>query len=118
SALFFFSSRRRHTRFSRDWSSDVCSSDLSADHAAVRVRGPNCRFDKPSCMRQWAVMRAREQTFLTEMIGPEDRAIEAVVSRYQRVAPAVTRLARSLSGNQNLRVRLGSEASASEAASV
>src|SRR5690606_2170515 len=27
---FFFSSRRRHTRFSRDWSSDVCSSDLMA----------------------------------------------------------------------------------------
>src|SRR5690606_41781918 len=26
---FFFSSRRRHTRFSRDWSSDVCSSDLN-----------------------------------------------------------------------------------------
>src|SRR5256884_6739444 len=28
SVLFFFSSRRRHTRCSRDWSSDVCSSDL------------------------------------------------------------------------------------------
>src|SRR5690606_24298985 len=28
---FFFSSRRRHTRFSRDWSSDVCSSDLTAN---------------------------------------------------------------------------------------
>src|SRR5690606_39893780 len=28
--VFFFSSRRRHTRFSRDWSSDVCSSDLIA----------------------------------------------------------------------------------------
>src|SRR2546429_1685888 len=27
---FFFSSRRRHTRCSRDWSSDVCSSDLKA----------------------------------------------------------------------------------------
>src|SRR5690606_40783487 len=26
---FFLSSRRRHTRFSRDWSSDVCSSDLA-----------------------------------------------------------------------------------------
>src|SRR6266511_4547180 len=26
--FFFFSSRRRHTRFSRDWSSDVCSSEL------------------------------------------------------------------------------------------
>src|SRR5205809_5838456 len=28
SSCFFFSSRRRHTRCSRDWSSDVCSSDL------------------------------------------------------------------------------------------
>src|SRR5699024_11489144 len=28
SVLFFFSSRRRHTRSKRDWSSDVCSSDL------------------------------------------------------------------------------------------
>src|SRR5699024_11365267 len=27
--LFFFSSRRRHTRSKRDWSSDVCSSDLT-----------------------------------------------------------------------------------------
>src|SRR5205809_8007580 len=26
--MFFFTSRRRHTRCSRDWSSDVCSSDL------------------------------------------------------------------------------------------
>src|SRR5256884_2380778 len=29
--FFFFSSRRRHTRCSRDWSSDVCSSDLKPD---------------------------------------------------------------------------------------
>src|SRR2546430_11314817 len=29
SARFFFSSRRRHTRFDCDWSSDVCSSDLA-----------------------------------------------------------------------------------------
>src|SRR2546429_5477483 len=28
--FFFFSSRRRHTRCSRDWSSDVCSSDLDS----------------------------------------------------------------------------------------
>src|SRR2546430_8787694 len=28
--FFFFSSRRRHTRFDCDWSSDVCSSDLHA----------------------------------------------------------------------------------------
>src|SRR5699024_11909657 len=33
--VLFFSSRRRHTRSKRDWSSDVCSSDL--DEAAVRA---------------------------------------------------------------------------------
>src|SRR3712207_9331694 len=33
--MFFFSSRRRHTRYWRDWSSDVCSSDL-----APRLRRP------------------------------------------------------------------------------
>src|SRR5690606_41013327 len=31
------SSRRRHTRFSRDWSSDVCSSDLKTGTAAAEV---------------------------------------------------------------------------------
>src|SRR5699024_11549548 len=30
--VFFFSSRRRHTRSKRDWSSDVCSSDLHSAH--------------------------------------------------------------------------------------
>src|SRR2546430_12101336 len=32
-ACFFFSSRRRHTRFDCDWSSDVCSSDLVGEQA-------------------------------------------------------------------------------------
>ena len=31
--VFFFSSRRRHTRLRRDWSSDVCSSDLVLQHS-------------------------------------------------------------------------------------
>src|SRR5437870_13306192 len=35
-SCFFFSSRRRHTRWPRDWSSDVCSSDL--DLVAVATR--------------------------------------------------------------------------------
>src|SRR5690606_39492596 len=34
--FFFFSSRRRHTRFSRDWSSDVCSSDLEPLDESLR----------------------------------------------------------------------------------
>src|SRR2546428_10656278 len=35
-SFFFFSSRRRHTRSDRDWSSDVCSSDLSTRTPAVQ----------------------------------------------------------------------------------
>src|SRR2546422_9922211 len=35
--FFFFSSRRRHTRCSRDWSSDVCSSDLGPLEMPVRL---------------------------------------------------------------------------------
>src|SRR5204863_1910272 len=45
--LFFFSSRRRHTRSLRDWSSDVCSSDLdrltNIAHAAFVKRSPMVR---------------------------------------------------------------------------
>src|SRR4030065_1429396 len=54
SGLFFFSSRRRHTRFKCDWSSDVCSSDLTtvwlpqvpATDPDVRVRQINCDDNK------------------------------------------------------------------------
>src|SRR5437879_13585569 len=41
---FFFSSRRRHTRYIGDWSSDVCSSDLVRSQRAGNIRvepGPN-----------------------------------------------------------------------------
>src|SRR5256884_5284894 len=38
---FFFSSRRRHTRCSRDWSSDVCSSDLISPALFVRCGSTN-----------------------------------------------------------------------------
>src|SRR3712207_1475137 len=37
--FFFFSSRRRHTRYWRDWSSDVCSSDLRGAHRHPSRRG-------------------------------------------------------------------------------
>src|SRR3989475_6526112 len=41
SEYFFFSSRRRHTRFDCDWSSDVCSSDLTRP-SVLRLAG--CGF--------------------------------------------------------------------------
>src|SRR5215510_8663853 len=37
--FFFFSSRRRHTRWPRDWSSDVCSSDLEHPARSLRLFG-------------------------------------------------------------------------------
>src|SRR6266850_5092500 len=45
--IFFFSSRRRHTRLQGDWSSDVCSSDLSAKavrHARPRATEFRCNL--------------------------------------------------------------------------
>src|SRR3712207_7297827 len=36
--VFFFSSRRRHTRYWRDWSSDVCSSDLNGATRSIEIQ--------------------------------------------------------------------------------
>src|SRR5207245_8735126 len=67
---FFFSSRRRHTSCYRDWSSDVCSSDLAAPLAAAARQlaeyfaGQRTEFDLPLEMagtdfqrRVWAALR-------------------------------------------------------------
>src|SRR2546429_9989989 len=44
--MFFFSSRRRHTRCSRDWSSDVCSSDLDAQVEKLTTAQVRQRLDE------------------------------------------------------------------------
>src|SRR2546422_8463036 len=46
--FFFFSSRRRHTRCSRDWSSDVCSSDLEIGPASFAPT--NAPMSSPAAM--------------------------------------------------------------------
>src|SRR5207253_6156581 len=54
SLFFFFSSRRRHTRWPRDWSSDVCSSDLNP-----QLRADNASASKsPKLARQLGVFDA------------------------------------------------------------
>src|SRR5439155_5529217 len=51
--FFFFSSRRRHTRWPRDWSSDVCSSDLFSPRTRhARIWGPVTR--RPNYSRTFA----------------------------------------------------------------
>src|SRR5256884_3712999 len=56
--FFFFSSRRRHTRCSRDWSSDVCSSDLLSETGVlekykVEMIGASLRAIKVAEDRLW-----------------------------------------------------------------
>src|SRR2546430_4191277 len=50
-SLFFFSSRRRHTRFDCDWSSDVCSSDLVEPPGAPRVDADAYQHGRPARQR-------------------------------------------------------------------
>src|SRR2546430_11524950 len=58
--VFFFSSRRRHTRFDCDWSSDVCSSDLKA--FLCRIGGAQCASRHPQPPRIEVVARSEEHT--------------------------------------------------------
>src|SRR5947209_10168783 len=50
--FFFFSSRRRHTRYWRDWSSDVCSSDLSSS-ACKRSLIPRISRNRTNSRKPW-----------------------------------------------------------------
>src|SRR5690606_24978153 len=62
--FFFFSSRRRHTRFSRDWSSDVCSSDLEPDASVLMI--PLLGFLPAEDPRVRATLRWIEQGLLRD----------------------------------------------------
>src|SRR5207249_5204877 len=53
---FFFSSRRRHTRSKRDWSSDVCSSDLSRREHDRALAGNQPAAGRPEVGRAAAVV--------------------------------------------------------------
>src|SRR5688500_20371496 len=67
-SLFFFSSRRRHTRLQGDWSSDVCSSDLGGDRRLRAHAGLG-----GGAGRQGPVL-LRAAPALFERPGPAERA--------------------------------------------
>src|SRR5690606_40433104 len=84
---FFFSSSRRHTSFARDWSSDVCSSDLDqpdciepAEHAGERdeVRQNEQGFPK---------IEARA----TVATQSHERSLAVLIRRVQRHCPEIGR---------------------------
>src|SRR5690606_40769206 len=90
---FFFSSRRRHTRFSRDWSSDVCSSDLvvgaDAGHAvAVAQAVFHQGLDEPDGVAKvprvmhaqqnpvpWGQVHEEAETVLALQVRSEERRV-------------------------------------------
>src|SRR5215203_1604157 len=58
SFFFFFSSRRRHTRYWRDWSSDVCSSDLGLERVGIDDSFFELGGDSISAMRVIAAINS------------------------------------------------------------
>src|SRR3712207_8759123 len=85
---FFFSSRRRHTRYWRDWSSDVCSSDLITSKVFTPVGpGPNDRgLSRYHILRELERTLTRLQTdhvdvYYTHNVDPETRSEERRVGK-------------------------------------
>src|SRR5215510_7882712 len=61
--FFFFSSRRRHTRWPRDWSSDVCSSDLVS--AAILGDSEKVKYVPVSGQQRFTALQAGEVDLLS-----------------------------------------------------
>src|SRR5439155_3319318 len=82
----FFSSRRRHTRWPRDWSSDVCSSDL------LRVAGLALTKSTNPATRRWFAEALRRSEApgaeLDAREGLTSRALEAIAAYADTHSPA------------------------------
>src|SRR5882757_8885822 len=82
--FFFFSSRRRHTRYWRDWSSDVCSSDLRLVFVGITTQ--EISFPHP-------LMHRREMTLLASrnaLTGDFSRIIQLIENGQIDTRPWIT----------------------------
>src|SRR5215510_15874238 len=77
--FFFFSSRRRHTRWPRDWSSDVCSSDLGCGRGAVLLAAAR-RLPEGHAVGI-DLWRRRDQTGNTRAAAERNAVAEGVAGR-------------------------------------
>src|SRR5436305_7861655 len=71
--VFFFSSRRRHTRCGRDWSSDVCSSDL-----AIILNNLAMLSREQGEYAQALLLFQRAFTIVEEAFGPDHPTAETI----------------------------------------
>src|SRR5260370_40471824 len=94
--LFFFSSRRRHTRFKCDWSSDVCSSDLEFGNGYDVVLLTNFlhHFDAATneklLRKVNAALKPGARAVTLEFVPNEDRVTPAVAAKFSLTMLAAT----------------------------
>src|SRR3712207_7987595 len=81
-SVFFFSSRRRHTRYWRDWSSDVCSSDLVGELSLpglslspLPLEGVVAKFGLTLVMSETAQGLVGEWEYSTDLFRSEERRV-------------------------------------------
>src|SRR5690606_39572566 len=101
---FFFSSRRRHTRFSRDWSSDVCSSDLLSKDE-IRYKS----LQKSLGAYRMVFGQPRQDELLAYMLSKLDESKLAPLSQLLRIdlAPPVRSEERRVGKERRLRWTAG-----------
>src|SRR5437868_13318518 len=78
--LFFFSSRRRHTRSKRDWSSDVCSSDLGI----VSADGRACSEQIINQCERWRIAHVVSLRLESQSPQGDMQAAQIVAERLSR----------------------------------
>src|SRR5688572_32073746 len=86
-ARLFFSSRRRHTRFDCDWSSDVCSSDLQPEQVRCGLAEPQLDCLALAVRRRDNLPRSEERR-----VGKEWRARWSAVGLENKTGSLVRRL--------------------------
>src|SRR5690242_21026653 len=109
SVFFFFSSRRRHTRLTCDWSSDVCSSDLVALDGVLRhdALGRAGRFGGGPRVTARAIARQRRVTRLGLRVVADlevDRKSTRLNSSHMSISYAVFCLKKKISEKQKIRL--------------
>src|SRR5690349_22168606 len=91
--FFFFSSRRRHTRSLRDWSSDVCSSDLIRHTITVCIAAYTMRINRRTGRRIWFVVELIRYTVAITVVKygfwqlHMIRLVDLVISVVKRIDP-------------------------------
>src|ERR1039457_7421748 len=99
--VFFFSSRRRHTRLQGDWSSDVCSSDLAEPSARTKVLGRDdkkikCNAALKRCTARTKLLRYRYGFFRQASLLAQGGGLVGLLPGEVRIVAAKVPVGRGL----------------------